>query len=92
MRKSSLFIIMMLVAQTLCAQIRTTQLTAYKQFKPSTITLKDGRELKQPLTNIFLKNSSLLYMSGANSMEANMENILSVKFDDRFYIKIDTML
>ena len=92
MRTSALFIIMMLVAQSLSAQIRTEKLTVYKQFKPSTIMLKDGRELKQPLTNIFLKNSSLLYMNGTNSMEANMDNIISVKFDDRQYIKIDTML
>ena len=92
MRTSTLFIIMMLVAQSLSAQIRTEKLTVYKQFKPSTIILKDGRELKQPLTNIFLKNSSLLYMNGTNSMEANMDNIISVKFDDRQYIKIDTML
>ena len=92
MRTSKLFIIMMLVAQSLSAQIRTEKLTVYKQFKPSTIMLKDGRELKQPLTNIFLKNSSLLYMNGTNSMEANMDNIISVKFDDRQYIKIDTML
>lgn len=92
MRTSTLFIIMMLVAQSLSAQIRTEKLTVYKQFKPSTIMLKDGRELKQPLTNIFLKNSSLLYMNGTNSMEANMDNIISVKFDDRQYIKIDTML
>ena len=92
MRTSTLFIIMMLVAQSLSAQIRTEKLTVYKQFKPSTIMLKDGRELTQPLTNIFLKNSSLLYMNGTNSMEANMDNIISVKFDDRQYIKIDTML
>lgn len=92
MRKSMLFIIILLAAQSLSAQIRTEKLTVYKQFKPSTIMLKDGRELKQPLTNIFLKNSSLLYMNGTNSMEANMDNIISVKFDDRQYIKIDTML
>ena len=92
MRTTSLLIIMMLAAQTLCAQVRTTKLTAYKQFKPSVIMLKDGRELKQPLTNIFLKNSSLLYMNGSNSMEAKMDNIVSVQFDDRLYIKIDTLL
>lgn len=88
----NLFIIMILATQTVSAQIRTTKLTAYKQFKPSIITLKDGRQLKQPLTNIFLKNSSLLYMNGVNSMEANMDNIVSVKFDDRTYIKIDSLL
>ena len=92
MKTSTLFIIMMLVSQSLSAQIRTEKLTVYKQFKPSTIILKDGRKLKQPLTNIFLKNSSLLYLSGSNSMEANMDNIVSVTFDDRQYVKIDSML
>ena len=92
MKKVVLFIIMIIAAQTLCAQIRTPKLTVYKQFKPSVITLKDGRKLSQPLTNIFLKNSSLLYMNGTNSMEANMDNVLSVKFDDRYYVKIDTLL
>lgn len=92
MKKVVLFIIMIIAAQTLCAQIRTPKLTVYKQFKPSVITLKDGRKLSQPLTNIFLKNSSLLYMNGTNSMEANMDNVLSVKFDDRLYVKIDTLL
>ena len=83
---------MLFSAQFLCAQPRTTQLGVYKQFKPSVIQLKDGRQIKQPLTNIFLKNSSLLYMQGTNSMEANMDNIVSVKFDDRLYVKIDTLL
>ncbi len=92
MKATSLFIIMMLAAQSLCAQVRTTKLTVYKQFKPSIIQLKDGRKLNQPLTNIFLKNSSLLYLRGTQSMEASMENIVSVQFDDRLYVKIDTLL
>lgn len=92
MKKTVLFMIMMAAVQVLCAQIRTPKLTVYKQFKPSIITLTDGRQLTQPLTNIFLKNSSLLYMNGTNSMEANMNNIISVKFDDRYYVKIDTLL
>ena len=77
---------------TLMAQERTTNLTVYKNFRPSIILLKDGRVLKQPLTNIFLKNSSLLYLHGTTSMQANMDNIVSVKFDDRLYNKIDTVL
>lgn len=80
------------LASTLMAQERTTNLTVYKNFKPSIILLKDGRVLKQPLTNIFLKNSSLLYLHGTTSMQANMDNIVSVKFDDRLYNKIDTVL
>ena len=92
MKKVVLFIIMIVAAQVISAQIRTPKLTVYKQFKPAVITLKDGRKLSQPLTNIFLKNSSLLYMNGTNSMEANMDNVVSVKFDDRLYVKIDTLL
>ena len=92
MKKAILFIIMIITAQFAVAQVRTPKLTVYKQFKPSIITLKDGRTLNQPLTNIFLKNSSLLYMNGTNSMEAKMDNLVSVQFDDRLYIRIDTLL
>lgn len=93
MKRNSLFIIILaFVAQSLCAQVITPKLTVYKEFKPSVIQLKDGRQLAQPLTNIFLKNSSLLYLRGSESMEANMDNIISVKFEDRLYVKIDTLL
>ena len=92
MRKSALLLLLVFIAQCLQAQVKTPKLTAYKQFKPSIIKLKDGRTLRQPLTNIFLKNSSLLYMNGTNSMEAKMDNIVSVEFDDRYYVKIDTLL
>ena len=92
MKKTALLLFMTCLASTLMAQERTTNLTVYKNFKPSIILLKDGRVLKQPLTNIFLKNSSLLYLHGTTSMQANMDNIVSVKFDDRLYNKIDTVL
>ena len=91
-RISLLFIIMAAVVLTAAAQITTTKLTVYKDFQPSIIQLKDGRLIKQNLTNIFLKNSSLLYMQGTNAMEANMDNIISVKFDDKTYVKVDTIL
>ncbi len=92
MKKTALLLFMACLASTLMAQERTTNLTVYKNFRPSIILLKDGRVLKQPLTNIFLKNSSLLYLHGTTSMQANMDNIVSVKFDDRLYNKIDTVL
>ena len=92
MKATALFIIMMMAAQSVCGQLKTTKLTVYKEFKPSVIQLTDGRTIKQSLTNIFLKNSHLLYIQGVNAMEANMSNVLSVKFDDRFYVKIDTLL
>lgn len=93
MKASILFIIMMFTAQSMFAQDKTYGLTVYEGYKPATITLADGRTIKQPLANIFLKNSSLLYLNSAGAtMEANMSNIISVKFDDRQYIKIDSLL
>ena len=77
---------------TITAQQRTTMATRYPEFRPSTITLKDGRQLKQPLTNVFLKNSSLLYLNGEYTMEANMDNIVAVDFGDRSYVNLNGQL
>lgn len=92
MKLSSLFIITLISVQSAFGQDRTTKLTVYPEFMPSVIELADGRILKEKFTNIFLKNSSLLYMSGTVTKEAYMANIKSVKFDDRLYVKVDTLL
>ncbi|MBO6018102.1 MAG: hypothetical protein J6P41_01755 [Prevotella sp.] len=91
-RISLLLTIMTAIVLSAAGQATTKKLTVYNEFKPSIIQLKDGRLVKQNLTNIFLKNSSLLYLQGTNTMEANMDNIVSVKFDDKLYVKIDTVL
>ena len=79
--------------QSLLAQDKTFGLTVYNSYRPATITLTDGRTIKHPLANIFLKNSSLVYLSNTGvTMEANMSNILYVKFEDRQYYKVDTLL
>ncbi|MBQ3632621.1 MAG: hypothetical protein II949_15545 [Prevotella sp.] len=82
----------LLLSLSLTAQKRTTMATLYREFRPSTITLKDGRTLKQSLTNVFLKNSSLLYLKGEYTMEANMENIVAVDFDDRSFVNLNGQL
>ena len=94
MKASLLFIIMMCATvQSLLAQDKTFGLTVYNSYRPATITLTDGRTIKHPLANIFLKNSSLVYLSNTGvTMEANMSNILYVKFEDRQYYKVDTLL
>lgn len=92
MRLFGLFIITLFSIQSVFGQERTTKLTVYPEFKPSIITLSDGRQITQQFTNIFLKNSSLLYMSASVAKEANMANVSSVQFDDRFYVKIDSLL
>ena len=85
-----MFVLLLAVAGF--AQKLTLSATLFKEFKPSVITLADGRQLRQPLTNVFLKNSSLLYMSGTYTMEANMDNVVAVQFDDRSFVAIDKQL
>ena len=88
-----LFVLLFLVcAGMMNAQEVTKEFTVYKNFKPGVIHMANGRDLKNPLLNIFMKNSSLLYVSGTYSMEANMDNVLGVDFDDRQYIKIEGKL
>lgn len=92
-RVSALLVIMVFALQSLFAQETTNRLMLYEKNKPAIITLTDGRVVKQPLANVFLKNSSLFYQNRAGAtMKANMANIVSVKFDDCQYFKIDTLL
>ena len=74
------------------AQTTTTIATVYKEFQPATIHLTDGRKLKVSLANVFLKNSSLLYLSGNDTKEANMKTLTQVDFPDRTYYTVDTLL
>ena len=84
--------IMLLTTISVSAQKRTVSATVYKQFKSSIVTLSNGHVTRQSLTNIFLKNSSLLYIQGEYTMEADMNNIATVEFDDRKYININNQL
>ena len=70
----------------------TPQLTAFPEFRPATATMADGKKMDIPMANIFLKNSSLLYISGELTKEANTKNLLRVDFKDRSYIRIDSVL
>lgn len=87
-----LLLVLWLLALTAVGQKRTTMATLYRDFRPSFITFTDGRRLPQPLTNIFLKNSTLLYMKGEYAMEAVMDNIVAVEFTDRNYLNINGQL
>ena len=50
------------------AQERRLSATMFKEFKPSVITFSNGRKVSQPLTNVFLKNATLLYPQGEYTM------------------------
>ena len=74
------------------AQEVTPQLTVFPDFRPATAYLADGKKLDIPMANIFLKNSSLLYISGDVTKEASTKNLLRVDFKDRTYFRIDSVL
>ena len=81
-----------LAAMRVAAQEVTPQLTAFPEFRPATVYMADGKKMEIPMANIFLKNSSLLYISGELTKEANIKNLLRVDFKDRSYIRIDSVL
>ena len=84
--------ILMLAMLKGVAQQITSALTVYPDFRPATILLTNGGKLKVPLANVFLKNSSLLYMNDKLVKEADMKRVMQVDFDDRTYIRIDSVL
>ena len=92
MKKLVLFLLLFTSILSAKAQGTTTMVTVYQAFKPATIHLVDGRQLKVGLANIFLKNSGLLYISGHDTKEASLNNISKVEFQDRTYYRIDSVL
>ena len=90
--KSIISALALLIATSVAAQTKTTLPTHYQEFVPSVITFADGHSSSQQFTNVFLKNSTLLFLSGATAMEANMDNIVRVAFADRTYINIKGQL
>ena len=82
----------LIISLSASAQEVTPQLTAFPEFLPATVFMNDGKKMDIPMANIFLKNSSLLYLSGDLTKEANTKNILRVDFKDRSYIRIDSVL
>ena len=92
MKKQLLTLLLALSAISATAQERTTMATLYREFKPSVIYLTNGKKLNQRLTNVFLKNSSLVYLQGTYTMEAKMDNIRRVEFEDRQYDVVENQL
>lgn len=94
--KRQVFILFFLVVVVGCnAQAlgdMMTRTTVYETFQPATILTTNGKVVHQRQANIFLKNSSLVYRLGINVMEASIDQIRSVKFPDRFYVRLDDEL
>lgn len=92
MKKLVLFLLLVTGTLIMSAQTTTTSLTEYRSFQPATIHLVDGKQIKVEFANIFLKNSSLLYISGQDTKEANLKTLTKVVFKDRTYYRIDSVL
>ena len=92
MRRACLFLMLTAFCHLLSAQNVSNRVTAYPDFKSAIVLLANGNPLKVGKANIFLKNSSLVYKSGAKVLQANMNNVSEVKFDDRIYVKIDSVM
>ena len=84
--------VLLMAALRVAAQEVTPKLTAFPEFRPATAYLADGKKLDIPMANIFLKNSSLLYLSGELTKEADTKNLMRVDFKDRSYFRIDSVL
>lgn len=84
--------VLLMAALRVAAQEVTPKLTAFPEFRPATAYMADGKKLEIPMANIFLKNSSLLYISGDLTKEASTKNLMRVDFKDRSYIRIDSVL
>ena len=66
--------------------------TVYETYQPAKVKLVSGSVITQKEANIFLKNGRLLFKKGNHDMEADMKQILAVEFEDRSYIRFDTIL
>ena len=77
---------------TAFSQDETQKLTYFAEFKPATILMKDGKVIKTPLANVFMKDASLLYKRGTDTMAANMKNVKSVKIGEKFFESIGNKL
>ena len=84
--------VLLMAIVKVAAQEVTPQLTVFPEFRHATVYMADGKKLDIPMANIFLKNSSLLYISGELTKEASTDNLLRVDFKDRSYIRIDSVL
>lgn len=77
-------------AQTSAGESQRT--VAYSKYQPAIVTKSDGHTITIRQANIFLKNSHLLFKRGTASLEATMDGIAAVDFQDRHYVRVDSVL
>lgn len=71
----------------------SSRVTAFEKWQPAVVTLKSGQVVSVQKANIFLKNSSLVYLSTkGKTLVVPTGNLSSVDINGRHYVPVDTML
>ena len=88
---------LLLACSSLYAQIpsgRSKTVTMFKDFQPAIIKLKDGKQSLHKQTNIFLKNSTLVYkkVPTGEIMEASMPIVAGITMGERNFINVKNQL
>ena len=88
---------LLMVCSSLYAQIpsgRSKTVTMFNDFQPAIIKFKDGKSSAHKQTNIFLKNSTLVYkkMPKGEIMEASMAVVAGITVGERNFVNVKNQL
>lgn len=95
MKRIGLALLLWMILDACMAQNVTetyNEVLLFKEYSPAVIELASGKYNHQPKANIFLKNSSLVYMQGKDVMEARMDVIRNVVINGRIYTNLNNKL
>lgn len=95
--KQYILLFLLAICTSAFAQIpsgRSKTVTMFADFQPAIIKLKDGKSSVHKLTNIFMKNSTLVYkkMPTGEIMEASMPVVESITVGERNFINVKNQL
>ena len=95
--KHAFLLFLLALCSSAYAQIpsgRSRTVTMFSDFQPAIIKLKDGKTSVHKQTNIFLKNSSLVYKKAPTGeiMEASMPVVAGITVGERNFINVKNQL
>ena len=95
--KHTFLLFLLALCSSAYAQIpsgRSRTVTMFSDFQPAIIKLKDGKTSVHKQTNIFLKNSSLVYKKAPTGeiMEASMPVVAGITVGERNFINVKNQL
>ena len=95
--KHAILLFLIALCTSVHAQVpagRSKTVTMFSEFQPAIIKLKDGKSSVHKQTNIFLKNSSLVYKKAPTGeiMEASMPVVAEITVGNRNFINVKNHL